>query len=104
MSEVRRILPAEKQVEVCDLQDGKKYLESYDYLILSPGAGPVVPDLPGINLPNVFTVRNVPDSDRLKEYIETAKPASAVVVGGGFIGLEMVEALRLKGIGNRCRS
>ena len=97
MSEVRRILPAEKQVEVCDLQDGKKYLESYDYLILSPGAGPVVPDLPGINLPNVFTVRNVPDSDRLKEYIETAKPASAVVVGGGFIGLEMVEALRLKG-------
>ena len=86
-----------KQVEVCDLQDGKKYLESYDYLILSPGAGPVVPDLPGINLPNVFTVRNVPDSDRLKEYIETAKPASAVVVGGGFIGLEMVEALRLKG-------
>ena len=89
MNEVRRILPAEKQVEVCDLRDGRTYLESYDYLILSPGAEPAVPDIPGINLPNVFTVRNVSDGDRLKEYIETEEPVSAVVVGGGFIGLEM---------------
>lgn len=98
MNEVRRILPAEKQVEVCDLRDGRTYLESYDYLILSPGAEPAVPDIPGINLPNVFTVRNVSDGDRLKEYIETEEPVSAVVVGGGFIGLEMAEALRLKGV------
>ena len=89
MNEVRRILPAEKQVEVCDLRDGRTYLESYDYLILSPGAEPAVPDIPGINLPNVFTVRNVSDGDRLKEYIETEEPVSAVVVGGGFIGHEI---------------
>ncbi|OPZ74992.1 MAG: Coenzyme A disulfide reductase [Firmicutes bacterium ADurb.Bin456] len=96
--EVMRILPAEKQVEVTDLREEKTYLESYDYLVLSPGARPVVPDLPGIGLPNVFTVRNIPDSDRIKEYVETEKPATAVVVGGGFIGLEMVEALYHKGV------
>ena len=74
------------------------YLESYDYLLLSPGAAPIIPDIPGINLPNVFTVRNVPDSDRIKEYIESEKPASAVVIGGGFIGLEMAEVLHLRGV------
>ncbi len=97
-SEVRRIFPREKQVEVSDLQNQKMYLESYDYLLLSPGAAPIIPDIPGINLPNVFTVRNVPDSDRIKEYIESEKPASAVVIGGGFIGLEMAEVLHLRGV------
>ncbi len=93
MSEVIRILPEEKQIEVRDLVKGEVYKESYDYLVLSPGASPVVPDIPGADLKNVFTIRNVPDSDAIKAYIEARKPAHAAVIGGGFIGLEMVEVL-----------
>ena len=93
MSEVVRIFPGEKEVEVKDLAGGNTYRESYDYLILSPGASPVVPDIPGAGLKNVFTIRNVPDSDAIKAYVESRKPTNAVVVGGGFIGLEMVEVL-----------
>lgn len=93
LSEVVRILPGEKEVEVKNLATGEAYRESYDYLVLSPGASPVVPDIPGANLENVFTIRNVPDSDAIKAHIETRKPSTAVVVGGGFIGLEMAEVL-----------
>lgn len=97
-NEVRRILPQEKEVEVCDLLKEEIYRESYDYLVLSPGANPIIPDIPGIDLANVFTVRNVPDSDAIKQYIETRNPAAAVVIGGGFIGLEMVEVLHKCGV------
>ncbi|NPV26092.1 MAG: pyridine nucleotide-disulfide oxidoreductase family protein [Firmicutes bacterium] len=93
-NEVIRIYPKEKEVEVKDLVTGEVYREAYDYLILSPGASPFVPDIAGIKLPNVFTFRKFTDSDLVKRQIELAKPQSAVVIGGGFIGLEMAENLR----------
>jgi NADPH-dependent 2,4-dienoyl-CoA reductase/sulfur reductase-like enzyme/rhodanese-related sulfurtransferase len=97
-SEVIKILPSEKKVEVCNLQSGEKYFENYDYLVLSPGAQPVIPDIKGADLPNVFKVRNVPDSDSIKQYIEVNKPATAAVIGGGFIGMEMAEVLNQCGV------
>lgn len=98
MSEVQRILPQEKQVEVKNLLANETYQESYDYLVLCPGASPVIPEIAGIDSPNVFTIRNLPDSDAVKEYIELNKPARAVVVGGGYIGMEMVEMLEHSGL------
>lgn len=98
LSEVTRVFPKEKQVEVKNLTTQEVYKEGYDFLILSPGAKPFVPDIPGIDLANVFTVRNVPDSDRIKQYIEMEKPATALVIGGGFIGLEMAENLKERGV------
>lgn len=98
-SEVVRIYPTSKEVEVKDLQNGTTYRESYDYLVLAPGAAPFIPPLPGIELDHIFTVRNVPDSDMIKQYIEAEQPATAVVVGAGFIGLEMAEVLAGQGIG-----
>ncbi|MEQ8200579.1 MAG: FAD-dependent oxidoreductase [Syntrophomonadaceae bacterium] len=98
MSEVVGIFPAAKEVEVKNLTSGETYRESYDYLVLSPGASPIIPDIPGVKLPNVFTVRNVPDSDMVKGYIDARQPASAVVVGAGFIGLEMAEVLHARGV------
>lgn len=98
-SEVIGVYPASKEVEVKDLQTGTTYRESYDYLVLAPGAAPFVPPIPGIELEHVFTVRNVPDSDMIKQYIEAERPATAVVVGAGFIGLEMAEVLAEMGIG-----
>lgn len=96
-SEVTRIFPDKKQVEVRE-KDGRTYIETYDYLILSPGASPVRPPIPGIEAENIFTVRTIPDVDRIKDFIEKAKPKRAVVVGGGFIGLEMAENLHARGI------
>lgn len=96
-SEVTRIFPDKKQVEVRE-KDGHTYIETYDYLILSPGASPVRPPIPGIEAENIFTVRTIPDVDRIKDFIEKAKPKRAVVVGGGFIGLEMAENLHARGI------
>jgi NADPH-dependent 2,4-dienoyl-CoA reductase/sulfur reductase-like enzyme/rhodanese-related sulfurtransferase len=98
LSEVQRIIPDEKQIEVKSLMDGNVYKESYDYLVLCPGAKPIVPELPGINKPNVFTVRNIPDSDIIRQYIDQESVGSALVVGGGFIGLEMAEMLKERGI------
>lgn len=98
MSEVQKIMPEEKEVEVKNLLTGEIYRESYDYLVLCPGASPIMPDIKGVDLPNVFTVRNIPDSDIIKQYVEEKKPAKAVVVGGGFIGLEMAEMLHGLGI------
>lgn len=97
-SEVQRILPAARQVEVKDLVSGRVYTESYDYLVLCPGAAPVVPPIAGINKPNVFTLRSIPDSDAIKQFIEINKPGRAVVIGGGFIGLEMMEMLEAAGL------
>ena len=98
LSEVTRILPSQKEVEVCDLSSDETYRESYDYLILSPGAFPLAPDLPGIDLSNVFKIRNVPDSDTVKKYIQEQEPETAVVLGGGFIGLEMADVLHESGV------
>ncbi|AWP28294.1 CoA-disulfide reductase [Paenibacillus sp. Cedars] len=99
LSEVTSIQRQEKQVTIKNLRTGDIYTESYDYLILSPGAKPIVPDIPGLSESrNVFTLRNIPDTDRIKQYIEKEKPKEAVVVGGGFIGLEMAENLAEHGI------
>lgn len=77
--------------------DGTSYTENYDKLLLSPGSTPVVPPLKGIDLEGIFTLRNVTDTDRIKSYINTHKVQDAVVVGGGFIGLEMAENLQHAG-------
>ncbi len=76
---------------------GERWLD-YDKLILAQGGTPVLPPLPGIDAPNVFTMWTVPDTDRLHAYLESTKPQTAVVVGGGFIGLEMAEAFRRRGL------
>ena len=95
LSEVTAIHRDKKTVTVKNLRNGKEYEEGYDMLLLSPGAEPIIPDIPGVNLPNIFTLRNVADSDRIKaEAVEKmSDTASAVIVGGGFIGLEMAENL-----------
>lgn len=96
--EVTRILPDTKQVEVKNLQSGEVYTESYDKLVLSPGAEPLRPKIEGIDSPKIFTLRNVPDTDAIKGFLQQTKPKKAVVVGGGFIGLEMAENLHEAGV------
>ncbi len=93
MNEVLRILPEEKAVEVRNRINDEVYRESYDYLVLAPGASPLIPSIDGIDKENVFIVRTVPDSDAIKAYIRSAQPRHAVVLGGGYIGLEMAEML-----------
>lgn len=97
-SEVISIDRALKTVNVLDHQTGKQYSETYDKLVLSPGAEPVRPPLPGVDFEGIFTLRNVTDTDYIKEYISERKPAHAVVVGAGFIGLEMAENLFHAGV------
>ncbi len=96
-SEVISIDRANKEVEVKNVLDGSSYKESYDKLILSPGAKPVVPSLPGIEKANVFTLRNVVDIDKLHTFIESKKPSRVTVIGGGFIGIEVMENLVVAG-------
>ena len=97
-NEVTRINRSSKTVTVLDLETGREYEENYDKLVLSPGAGPVIPPLAGVDLPGVFVLRNLPDMDRIKEFVDQKKPAHAVVVGGGFIGLEIAENLQHRGV------
>ena len=96
--EVIRINRQDKLVDVKNLASGETYQETYDKLVLCPGAVPKIPNIPGIDKKNVFLVRNIPDSDIIKEYIRANRPRHAVVVGGGYIGLEMVEMLHLGGL------
>ena len=98
LTEVTAIDRKKKRVMVKNLTTGESYKEQYDKLILSPGAEPIKPPLDGIDLDTVFSLRNIPDSDRIKAHIDENKPRSAVVVGGGFIGLEMVENLVGRGV------
>lgn len=98
MSEVVRIDREAKTVTVKNHKDGTSYQESYDKLILSPGAQPKRPGLPGIDLEGIFTLRTVPDTLRIDEYIKEKKPKTAVVVGAGFIGVEMAENLKQRGL------
>ena len=97
-SEAVKIEPKAKTVTVKNLKTGESYTESYDSLILSPGAEPVKPNIDGINSDIVFTLRNIPDTLKIKEYIERALPKSVVVVGGGYIGVEMAENLKEAGL------
>lgn len=78
--------------------DGSSYTESYDKLLLSPGAAPVRPKLPGFDHPRVFTLRNIPDTLAIRDFCEQRKPRRAVVIGGGYIGLEMAENLHRRGL------
>lgn len=97
-SEVTKILKEEKKVVVKDLKKNEMYEETYDYLILSTGSTPIKPPIPGIDSPNIFSLWNIPDTDSIKGYIDEKKPKSVVVVGGGFIGLEMAENLHDLGL------
>lgn len=83
----------QKTVTVCNLETGEKFEEGYDKLILSPGAKPIRPNLPGIDSKNLFSLRTVEDTFRIREFVEKQKPQRAVMVGGGFIGLEVAENL-----------
>ena len=97
-NEAISIEPEAKTVTVKNVKSGETYKENYDNLILSPGAEPIKPDVEGIESDLVFTLRNIPDTLKIKTHIETAKPKSAVVVGGGYIGVEMAENLSLAGL------
>ncbi|CAI9390647.1 MULTISPECIES: CoA-disulfide reductase [Bacillaceae] len=98
-SEVLSINPKNKKVTIKNLQSGKEYEESYDKLLLSPGAKPIVPPIPGLSENEVlFTLRNIPDTDKIKKYVDTNQPKKAIVIGGGFIGIEMAENLLERGI------
>ena len=98
MNEVISIDRHNKQVTVKNLLDNSEYTESYDFLLLSPGAGPIVPPIPGIDNPLTHSLRNIPDMDRIIQTIQMNKPEHATVVGGGFIGLEMMEAFHQLGV------
>lgn len=97
-SEAVKIDPEAKTVAVNNLKTGETYQESYDTLILSPGAEPIRPNIDGIDSDFVFTLRNIPDTLKIKAYIEQANPKSAVVIGGGYIGVEMAENLKEAGL------
>ena len=96
--EVIKISPSEKTVTIRRLEDGTIYEEAYDKLLLSPGAKPIWPALKGIDHPKIFTLRTVEDTLRIRSFIEEKAPKRAVVIGGGFIGLEMAENLKKAGM------
>lgn len=99
LSEAVSIDRDKKTIKINNLATKETYEESYDTLILSPGAKPIVPPIPGLaEATNIFTLRNIPDTDQIKAYVDNKQPKSAVVIGGGFIGIEMAENLAEKGI------
>ncbi|HLR09535.1 MAG TPA: FAD-dependent oxidoreductase [Bacillota bacterium] len=95
--EVSKINRDEKTVVVKDLQTGETYEESYDKLVLSPGAKPIRPNLEGVDKPHVFTVRNVTDVEQIQSFVQQNEVKNIAVIGGGFIGVEVAENLRLAG-------
>jgi CoA-disulfide reductase len=98
-SEVTKIDKDNKKIQVKNVKTGETYEETYDYLVLSPGASPIKPPIEGIkDCKNLFTLRNVPDTDVIKSYIKDNNAKTATIVGGGFIGLEMMENLSNLGI------
>ena len=97
-NEVLSIDRERKEIEVKRLQTGEIYREPYDALVLSPGAVPIRPPLPGVDLPGVFALRTIPDSRQIRSWLEDRKVERAVIVGGGFVGLEMAENLARRGI------
>ena len=97
-SEVVAIDRGAGEIEVRALLTGKLYREKYDALVLAPGATPIRPPLPGVDLQGIFVLRSIPDSRKIRDWIDRVKPQTAVIVGGGFIGLEMAENLTARGI------
>jgi CoA-disulfide reductase len=99
LSEVTSIDRERKVVEIKNLATGETYEENYDVLVLSPGASPIKPPIPGINEADaLFTLRNISDTDKIKTYVDELKPTKATVIGGGFIGVEMAENLWERGV------
>ena len=99
LSEVTSIDRERKTVEIKNLKTGETYEESYDVLVLSPGASPIKPPISGINEAEaLYTLRNIPDTDKIKAYVDEQKPKKAIVIGGGFIGVEMAENLWERGV------
>jgi NADPH-dependent 2,4-dienoyl-CoA reductase/sulfur reductase-like enzyme/rhodanese-related sulfurtransferase len=97
-NEVLEIDRDAREISVKDLNSGQVYRERYDALVLAPGASPLRPPLPGIDLPGIFALRTIPDSRRIRNWIVEHQVKQAVIVGGGFIGLEMAENLVKRGI------
>lgn len=98
-SEVIKINRDTKTIDVKNHKTGESYEESYDILVLSPGANPIKPPIPGLSeCDNLFTLRNIPDTDAIKSHVDNKQPKNAVVIGGGFIGLEMAENLVDRGV------
>src|SRR5579885_2409742 len=97
-NEVISIDRQSREVVVREVDSEREYREPYDALVLSPGAAPIRPALPGVDLPGIFTLRSLPDSEDIRDWIDAKKPRRAVVVGGGFIGLEMAENLVHRGM------
>lgn len=97
-SEAIAIDPKQKNLTIKNLQTGQQYIERYDKLILSPGAQPIKPPIQGVDCTRVFTLRNIPDTYQIKDYITQNQPKRAAVVGGGYIGVEMAENLHAAGI------
>ena len=97
-NEVMSIDRERREIEVKRLLSGEVYREKYDALVLSPGATPIRPVLPGIDLPGIFSLRTIPDSRRIRLWIEEQKVERAVIIGGGLVGLEMAENLVTRGI------
>jgi NADPH-dependent 2,4-dienoyl-CoA reductase/sulfur reductase-like enzyme/rhodanese-related sulfurtransferase len=97
-NEATKLDLAAQEVEVRDLASGQVRCERYDALLLAPGAAPIRPPLPGIDLPGIFTLRTVPDSRQIRQWLESRHARHAVVVGGGFVGLEMAENLSHRGL------
>lgn len=91
-------IDSQKRVVKIQSQERGAYEESYDELILSPGAKPIIPDLPGKDNPLIYTVRSIPDIDRIKEQISSSNNKYSIVIGGGFIGVEMAENLKEAGL------
>lgn len=96
--EASSIDPKQKIIQLKQLNTGQSFQRSYDKLLLSPGAEPVRPKLPGIDLPNIFTLRNVKNTDTIKSFIQEKRPQKALVIGAGYIGLEMAENLHALGM------
>ncbi len=98
LHEVLRVDREAKTVEVLNRRTGRRDTHHYDKLILAPGASPMVPDWEGVNGPNVFTLRDLVDTDRIKAFVDERKPTRAVVIGGGYIGVEATEVLAARGV------
>ena len=97
-SEVTKIIPEDKKIEITIKKTGEVYEETYDHLVIATGSSPLKPPIPGIEADNILKLWNVPDTDQIKAYLSEKKPKSVAVIGGGFIGLEMAENLHKQGL------
>lgn len=97
-SEVVRIDRSASRIDIRDFEHQRTYSETYDILVLSPGAAPIRPDLPGIDLPGIFSLRTIPDSRQIRNWIDQYQARDAVIVGGGYIGMEMTDNLHKRGL------